>query len=123
MPLTKSLFEIRKVETQNPFFQLGKLYVYNLQCELFQYSSERIDTGITDIDNIEDEKSLDIQDNQLLLQNGYRLLYEYDTPSFIVLESFDIGNIDPISQNKDFETEIDILDFSERNPFGEIYNS
>ena len=123
MPLTKSLFEIRKVETQNPFFQLGKLYVYNLQCELFQYSSERINTGLNDIDKIEDEKSLDIQDNQLVLENGYRLMLEYDTPSSIILENYDIDSIDPMAQNKDFESEIDILDFSERNPFGEIHNS
>ena len=33
-PLTKSYFEIRRVEATDPFFQLGKLYVYVLQCEV-----------------------------------------------------------------------------------------
>jgi hypothetical protein len=52
-PLTKGLFEIKFVEHENPFYQLGKLYVYSLSCELFQYSQEDINTGWTDIDKIE----------------------------------------------------------------------
>lgn len=56
-PLTKGMFEIKFVQHQDPFYQLGKLYVYKLQVELFQYSSEFIDTGIKDIDAFETLKS------------------------------------------------------------------
>ncbi len=56
-PLTKGLFEIKFVQHQDPFYQLGKLYVYKLQVELFQYSSERIDTGIAQVDAFESLKS------------------------------------------------------------------
>ena len=56
-PLTKGLFEIKFVKHQDPFYQLGKLYVYKLQVELFQYSSERIDTGIAEIDAFETLKT------------------------------------------------------------------
>lgn len=56
-PLTKGLFEIKFVQHQDPFYQLGKLYVYKLQVELFQYSSERIDTGHKEIDAFETLKS------------------------------------------------------------------
>lgn len=56
-PLTKGLFEIKFVQHQDPFYQLGKLYVYKLQVELFQYASERIDTGVSVIDNFETLKS------------------------------------------------------------------
>ena len=56
-PLTNSLFEIKFVAHQDPFYQLGKLYVYKLQVELFQYSSERIDTGIKEIDAFESLKT------------------------------------------------------------------
>jgi hypothetical protein len=45
-PLTKAFFEIKRVESTDPFFQVGKLYVYKLQCELMQYSSEVFDTEI-----------------------------------------------------------------------------
>jgi hypothetical protein len=56
-PLSKGLFEIKFVKHQDPFYQLGKLYVYKLQIELYQYSSERIDTGISEIDAFESLKT------------------------------------------------------------------
>jgi hypothetical protein len=56
-PLTKGLFEIKFVQHQDPFYQLGKLYVYKLQVELFQYSSERIDTGVKEVDVFETLKT------------------------------------------------------------------
>jgi hypothetical protein len=56
-PLTKGLFEIKFVKHQDPFYQLGKLYVYKLQIELFQYSSEFLDTGTQEIDAFESLKS------------------------------------------------------------------
>ena len=56
-PLSKGLFEIKFVQYQDPFYQLGKLYVYNLQIELFQYSSEKLDTGIPEIDVFESLKT------------------------------------------------------------------
>jgi len=55
-PLSKTLFEINFVEHENPFYQLGKLYTYVLSCEVFAYSQEDIDTGITEIDNIESDR-------------------------------------------------------------------
>jgi hypothetical protein len=56
-PLTDGLFEIKFVNHQDPFYQLGKLFVYKLEVELFQYSSERIDTGVKQIDDFETLKS------------------------------------------------------------------
>jgi len=56
-PLSGGLFEIKFVQHQDPFYQLGKLYVYKLQIELFQYSSEFIDTGIPEIDAFESLKT------------------------------------------------------------------
>lgn len=60
-PLTGGLFEIKFVQHQDPFYQLGKLYVYKLQVELFQYASEKLDTGICDIDVFEELKSFDVE--------------------------------------------------------------
>lgn len=59
-PLTGGLFEIKFVKHQDPFYQLGKLYVYKLHVELFQYASERIDTGYDVIDDFESLKTFDI---------------------------------------------------------------
>jgi hypothetical protein len=49
-PLGQRLFEVKFVEHENPFYQLGKLYVYELKCELFEYEDEVIDTSIDEID-------------------------------------------------------------------------
>ena len=50
-PLGERLFEIKHVEHEMPFFQLGKNYTYELQCELFQLEDEIIDTNIAAIDS------------------------------------------------------------------------
>ena len=119
-PLTKAFFEIKRVDATDPFFQVGKLYVYKLQCELMQYSSERFDTGVSEIDSIADSDSLDINEFNLLLQSGDRALLEEYSPAGIVLQSYNLGTIMPNVDNEDFRGEISVLDFSERNPFGEI---
>ena len=50
LPLSKSLFEIKFVEHENPFYQLGKLFVFKMNCDLFEYSGEKFDTEITALD-------------------------------------------------------------------------
>ena len=55
-PLGQRLFEVKFVEHEDPFYQLGKNYVYQLKCELFEYEDEVIDTSIDAIDSlVEDE--------------------------------------------------------------------
>lgn len=121
-PLTKSYFEIRRVETKDPFFQVGKLYVYKLECELMQFSSEQFNTGVTEIDEVPQDKAIDVGSYELLLESGDKFLLEYFTQSTAILESFNLSTIDATAQNEIFTSEIDILDFSERNPFGELIN-
>ena len=43
LPLTANYFEIKFVEHEEPFYQLGKGYVYKLRAELFEYSDEQGD--------------------------------------------------------------------------------
>ena len=119
-PKTNSLFEIKMVEFQDPFYQLGKLYTFKLICELAEYSSERINTGRAEIDRIEDDNSVDTYLYQLLLEDGNMLKLEDE--GYFITEDFAIK---PATQgdNADFDTlEVaeDILDFSENNPFGEL---
>ena len=55
-PLGQRIFEVKFVEHEVNFYQLGKLYVYELKCELFEYEDEVIDTSIQEIDTqIEDQ--------------------------------------------------------------------
>ena len=50
-PLGQRLFEVKFVEHEQPFYQLGKNYVYQLKCELFEYEDEILDTGIDIVDS------------------------------------------------------------------------
>jgi len=120
---TKSMFEIKYVDFQNPFYQAGQIYVFRLVCELFEYSSEDIDTGISEIDAIETKYSQDMLEYQFKLESGDLLLKE-DTGSLIT-EAYQTTVSEPID-NADFDSLITlegILDFSESNPFGEIGGS
>ena len=54
-PLGQRLFEIKFVEHEEPFYQLGSNYVYKLKCELFEYEDEVIDTDIAAIDSQVDD--------------------------------------------------------------------
>ena len=60
-PMSGSLFEIRFVEHENPFYQVGKLFVFKMQCELFEYSGEDFDTDVQAIDLVEDQQAYTIQ--------------------------------------------------------------
>ena len=56
-PLGKRLFEVKFVEHEQPFYQLGKNYVYQLKCELFEYEDEMnsidsLSTGSEEIDDL-----------------------------------------------------------------------
>jgi len=55
LPMSESLFQVMKVETETPFYQLSQLPTFRMQCELFEFSDEDFDTGISDIDNVEVE--------------------------------------------------------------------
>ncbi len=55
-PLGERLFEIKRVEFEKPFYQLGKNYIYELSCELYEYENELVETSIEEVDNtVEDE--------------------------------------------------------------------
>ena len=126
MPMTRSYFEIKRVESTDPFYQLGKLYVYKLQVELWQYSSEEINTDVNEIDSMELNRSQSISDYGFLLETGSNLIldtndYNAADAGYLVTEAYSIAVQDPTADNLDFNRDAqDILDFSEINPFGEV---
>jgi hypothetical protein len=52
-PLTKSFFEVKFVDHQQPFYQLTNVPVYKLQCELMEYNNEEVSTGIEEVDSLQ----------------------------------------------------------------------
>lgn len=53
-PTTDAVLEIRSVKEESPFYQIGERYVYEIIAQKFSYSHETVDTGISNIDDIED---------------------------------------------------------------------
>lgn len=94
-PMTGGLFEILHVQHQQPFYQLGQLYVYKLTVELFRYASEKLETGVESIDDFVGLKSMDIDVNQ------------------------DIDSTNQ-GQNTEFGERKDDFVFDVNNPFGSV---
>lgn len=98
MPMNQKFFKVMHVEHESVFYQTGALQVFDLKCELFEYSNERFDTGIGDIDN------------------HYA---PYRTDNVEDLET--LFEVDPIAKNIFYEERgKDIIDFSEVDPFSEV---
>ena len=131
-PTSKAFFEIQFVEHEAPFYQQSALPVYKLSCTKWEYASERIDTGIAGIDSVEDSLSTDTMNWQFTLEaetGSVVLESDIDEISYLINEDFTMATQQPVDQGKVFEdragttpgsTYDDILDFSERNPFGEV---
>ena len=118
-PLVEKLFEIKFVEHESIFYQHGRLQTYDLRCELFEYSSETIDTGIDSIDSVEDQFSLDSLAFETLMENGDRLVGDFINGG--ILQEHELETSDAQANNAFFTAQSEsIIDFSERNPFGDI---
>ncbi len=117
-PLNRKIFEIKFVEHEAIFYQLGALQMYDLKCELFEYNNEYFDTGIEDIDKMMIKYSNSVENFALLTEDGLILTDEYEYP--IVQGEYDINENDIMANNDEIEDEADsIIDFSERDPFSE----
>ena len=124
LPLTGGLFEIKFVEDESVFYQMGELAMYDLKCELFEYSHEELDTGIAVIDDIQTTHSTIMQDFSILDEAGNVLVFE--TGDAMVAEDYRIDSIVTTANNEYIQTETTssgslgaFLDFSEQNPFSE----
>ena len=69
-PILDKLFEINFVDHDEPFYQLDNNPVYKLRCRMYEYSSEILDTGITNIDGIETSLSISSAEYQFSLEQA-----------------------------------------------------
>ena len=126
-PLNNKLFEIKFVEHEAVFYQMGSLQTYDLTCELFEYSHERLDTGVAAIDAIETAQSGDMLAFQVTTEAGDILAME--DGSRVVQENYRIEDTDDIANNEFYTTQttgttdgsgLNFIDWTESNPFGEL---
>ena len=69
-PILGKIFEVSFVDHDEPFHQLDNNPVFKLNCKQFEYSSEALDTGISTIDSIEDDLSVNTHDYQFTLEQS-----------------------------------------------------
>ena len=113
-----AIYEVKFVEHERVFYQHGKLYTYEMTCELFRYSSERLDTGNSDIDIIETRLTRDIQQYEYLMENGDIHIMEDGSN---LIQEYRLESVASTANNELFTQKSFIdVDFSERNPFSEI---
>jgi len=123
-PMVSKIFEIKNVEHEAIFYQTGRLQTYDIRCELFEYSSEKLDTGLTEIDSIEDALSLDSTLFQFTLEagGGYGSGIILGEDGDSIIQEYTMNTMDAQANNSLFRSEIlsdDIIDFSERDPWSE----
>lgn len=101
-PLNEKIFEIKFVEHESVFYQMGKTQVFDMTCELIEYSNQRFNTGRAEIDNY---------------------FADYNTDIFVDANNATLTALaatDDNAGNLNFELEADgIIDFSEVDPFSE----
>jgi len=69
-PILGKIFEVSFVDHDEPFHQLDNNPIYKLNCKQYEYSSDALDTGITDIDSIEDTESRNTRDFEFTLEQS-----------------------------------------------------
>ena len=124
-PLNDKCFKIMYVKKQEFFYPLGTLPTWELTVELFEYGSERLNTGITNIDKLQSGFSMNILDYALRDESGNILLDESE--NVIVDEKYNLATLNPASDNDAIQNGTDnfplgsndFVDFTERNPFAE----
>lgn len=124
-PLNRKCFQIKFVNKFEMFYQFGALQTFELTCELFEYSNEQFNTGIAEIDAIQQNYSTNILDYTLLDEESNYLIDE--DGNYFVVEGYDTGTINLAEENNIIQSgsenfpigSDDFIDFTEKDPFSE----
>ena len=120
-PLTEKIYVIKFAEHEAPvFYQMGALQCYDLRCEQWEYSSEKLNTGIHAIDKWEDLYSNAVANtDNISYDANNNIIIDANTGRPLGLSS----NFDPddvFDDSGEFQSEaLDFIDFSEEDPFSE----
>jgi len=100
-PMMKRMFVIKYVNNTAAFYQLGKLYTWDLAADVWEYSNERFNTGVAEIDALEDR---------------YTVANVYSNTAYEAAMS------DVFATNQEFNeinNDIDLIDWSSTDPFSQ----
>lgn len=116
-PMMKRMFVIMYVKNEAVFYQMGALQTWDLVCEVWEYSNERFNTGIDEIDLIEKTYSVNERDFGYDANGG--VLADSDDMTILNDEfDFDKQMVDIFADNDEIEEEGEpIIDWSDMDPF------
>lgn len=115
-PLNKKCFQIKYVEKFEMFYPLGRLYTWEVTCELFEYANEKISTGIPEIDSLAKKFDINAIDWGIKDQDGNIILDE--DSDYMVLEGSSTGDLVAADDANEIQQESDLfVDFSVKDPF------
>jgi hypothetical protein len=103
LPMASRLFAIKFVNKTPVFYQMGSIQMYDLVAEVFEYSNEILNTGITEIDDIEKN-------------------YTLNSTSTKIVGTFNLDTQagDSFADNSELQSQgNNIIDFTEIDPFSE----
>lgn len=118
-PLNNKFFQIKFVEHEAIFYQLGALQTFDLVCELMEFNNEVFNTGVPEIDVFTAKNSTVMEMYTLYHEDGGYVLME--DGSRVIDEYYDLDNLDLAADNDEIQADSSsILDFTEINPFSEM---
>jgi hypothetical protein len=119
IPMVNRILIIKYVNQTPIFYQMGTIQMYDLVCEIFEYSSERFNTGVAEIDDIE-QNNVAMETYGLLTTDGFVIT---DQDGFQIIQSaynFETQVGDSYEDNTEVQLEgEEILDWSQIDPFSE----
>jgi hypothetical protein len=120
IPMVDRIMIIKYVNKNAVFYQMGSIQMYDLTCEIFEYSSEKLNTGIAAIDNIEQDNSIAMEIFGLVTTDGFVIT---DQDGYQIIQSgynFETQAGDSYEDNTEVQLEGEaILDWSQIDPFSE----
>lgn len=117
-PLNKKCFQIKYVNKQEMFYQLGALQTWEVTCELFEYAGETLNTGIPEIDIL--QKKFDTNQYNWALKDETGSILLDEEGNILVLEGSSINDLIPSADNDEIQKESDLfVDFTAYDPFSE----
>ena len=117
-PLNQRCFIIRFVNKYEMFYQLGAIQTWEMTCEVFEYSDEKFNTGIPEIDRIANRHDTDIFNWSIMDEDGNMLMTEES--DYIILEHKSVEDVVPNADNEDIQDEGNtFIDFDAKDPFSE----
>lgn len=118
-PLNNKCFQIKYVNKQEMFYQLGALQTWEVTCELFEYSGEKLNTGIPEIDMLQIKFDTN-QYNWSIIDDNDDGFFTDEEGNILVLEGSGIDNLIPSADNDEIQRESDLfVDFTSYDPFSE----